>query len=138
MARETPMSRVLVDSSIWIEFFRRPGAPVSLELDRLLAHRLVCTTGVVKAEVVPGARTPKDFRRLRRLFDALPLAPEREGFWTHLIHFQYRLRRKGILDTGIPDLIVATVAIQNRKLVFSTDEDFPRMAPHIPLRLFTP
>lgn len=132
------MSQILVDSSIWIEFFRHPEASVSLELDRLLAHRLVCTTGVVMAEVVPGARTAKDFRRLRRLFDALPLAPEREGFWTHLIRFQYRLRRKGLLDTGIPDLILATVAIQNRKMIFSTDEDFPRMAPHIPLRLFTP
>lgn len=132
------MSRILVDSSIWIEFFRRPSAPVSLELDRLLAHRLVCTTGVIKAEVVPGARTPKDFRRLKRLFDALPLAPERDGFWTHVTRFQYRLRRNGILDIGIPDLMVATVAIQNRKTVFSADEDFPRMAPFIPLRLLTP
>ena len=137
MAGATPMSQVLVDSSIWIQFFRRPEAVVSLQLDWLLAHRLVCTTGVVKAELVPGARTPKDFRRLRRLFDALPLAPEREGFWTHLIRFQCRLQRNGIPETGIPDLIVATVAIQNRKLVFSTDEDFPRMARHIPLRLFT-
>lgn len=132
------MSRILVDSSIWIEFFRRPSAPVSLELDRLLAHRLVCTTGVIKAEVVPGARTPKDFRRLKRLFDALPLAPERDGFWTHVTRFQYRLRRNGILDIGIPDLMVATVAIQNRKTLFSADEDFPRMAPFIPLRLFIP
>jgi hypothetical protein len=33
-------------------------------------------------------------------------------------------------------LMVATVAIQNRKTVFSADEDFPRMAPFIPLRLF--
>lgn len=132
------MSRILVDSSIWIEFFRRPSAPVSLVLDRLLAHRLVCTTGVIKAEVVPGARTPKDFHRLKRLFDALPLAPERDGFWTHVTRFQYRLRRNGILDIGIPDLMVATVAIQNRKTLFSADEDFPRMAPFIPLRLFIP
>ncbi|MBI2000740.1 MAG: PIN domain-containing protein [candidate division NC10 bacterium] len=132
------MSRILVDSSIWIEFFRRPSAPVSLVLDRLLAHRLVCTTGVIKAEVVPGARTPKDFRRLKRRFDALPLAPERDGFWTHVTRFQYRLRRNGILDIGIPDLMVATVAIQNRKTLFSADEDFPRMAPFIQLRLFTP
>ena len=132
------MSRILVDSSIWIEFFRRPSAPVSLVLDGLLAHRLVCTTGVIKGEVVPGARTPRDFRRLKRLFDALPLAPERDGFWTHVTRFQYRLRRNGILDIGIPDLMVATVAIQNRKTLFSADEDFPRMAPFIPLRLFTP
>jgi len=132
------MSRVLVDSSIWVEFFRRPDAAASLVLDDLLAHRLVCTTGVIKAEVVPGARSPKEFRRLRALFDGLPLAPEREGFWAHLVRFRRRLHSKGILGIGIPDLIVATVAIQNRKLVFTADEDFPRMAPHVPVRLFAP
>ncbi len=132
------MSRVLVDSSIWIDLFRRPDAPVSLVLDHLLSQRLVCTTGLVKAEVVPGARSSRDFRRLRSLFDALPQAPEREGFWAHLVRFRYRLQTKGVLGIGIPDLIVATVAIQNRKLVFTTDEDFVRMTPHIPVRLFVP
>ena len=132
------MSRILVDSSIWIEFFRRPEAPASVILDHLLAHRLVCTTGLVKAEVIPGAQSAREFRRLRLLFDSLPLAPEREGFWTHLTRFRYRLHLKGVLGVGIPDLIIATVAIQNRKLVFTADEDFPRMVPHVPVRLFTP
>jgi hypothetical protein len=132
------MSRILVDSSIWIEFFRHPEAPVSLVLDHLLIHRLVCTTGLVKAEVVPGTQSPRDFRKLQRLFDALPSAPEREGFWTHLVRFRHRLQTKGVPGIGIPDLIVATVAIQNRKLVFTLDEDFPRMLPHVPVRLFTP
>lgn len=132
------MSLILVDSSIWIEFFRRPDAPASLVLDHLLAHRLVCTTGLVKAEIVPGARSPRDFRRLRLLFDALPLAPERDGFWAHLSRFRYRLHVKGILGISIPDLIIATVAIQNRKLVFTADEDFTRMMAYVPVRLFTP
>jgi predicted nucleic acid-binding protein len=132
------MSRILIDSSIWIEFFRRPESPVSLVLDHLLAHRLVCTTGLIKAEVVPGARSPRDFRRLRSLFDALPLAPERDGFWSHLIRFRRRLQTKGIIGIGIPDLIIATVAIQNRKLVFTADEDFLRMIPHLPVQLFIP
>jgi predicted nucleic acid-binding protein len=132
------MSRILVDSSIWIEFFRRPDAPVSLLLDHLLAHRLVCTTGLIKAQVVPGARSPGEFRRLRAMFDALPLAPERDGFWAHLLRFRHRLQTKGVVGIGIPDLIVATVAIQNRKLVFTADEDFPRMLPHVPVSLFNP
>jgi predicted nucleic acid-binding protein len=132
------MSRVLADSSIWVEFFRRPESPDSLALDFLLAHRLVCTTGLVKAEVIPGARSAKDFRLLRSLLDALPLAPERNGFWSHVVRFRYRLHTNGILGIGIPDLIVATVAIQNRKLVFTLDDDFPRMAPYVPVRLFTP
>jgi hypothetical protein len=132
------MSRILADSSIWIEFFRRPDAPTSLVLDHLLAHRLVCTTGLVKAEVVPGARSQKDYRRLRSLFDALPQALEREGFWNHLLQFRHRLLTKGVLGIGIPDLMIATVAVQNRKLVFTADEDFPRMAAHLPFRLFVP
>lgn len=132
------MSRVLVDSSIWVEFFHHPDAPISLVLDQLLAHRLVCTTGVVKAKVVPGAQSPGDLRRLRSLFDALPLAPERNGFWAHLVRFRHRLLTRDIHGIGIPDLIVATVAIQNQKLVFTLDEDFARMTPHVPVRLFTP
>jgi predicted nucleic acid-binding protein len=132
------MSRILVDSSVWIEFFRRADAPTSLVLDHLLAHRLVCTTGLIKAEVVPGAHSPGDFRRLRSLFDALPLAPERDGFWTHLARFRYRLHVNSVFGIGIPDLIIATVAIQNRKLVFTADEDFARMMPYVPVRLFTP
>ncbi|MBI4587455.1 MAG: PIN domain-containing protein [Candidatus Rokubacteria bacterium] len=132
------MSRILVDSSIWIEFFRRPNAPASLVLDHLLAHRLVCTTGLIKAEVVPGAQSPRDFRRLRSLFDALPSAPEREGFWAHLMRFRYRLHLNGVLGISIPDLIIATVAIQNRRLVFTADEDFSRMMPYVPVSLFTP
>ncbi len=132
------MSQILADSSVWIDYFRHPDAPASQVLDHLLAHRLVCTTGLVKAEVVPGGLSRKDFHRLRSLFEALPLAPEREGFWTHLVRFRYRLLRNGVLGIGIPDLIVATVAIQNRKLVFTTDEDFPRMMPHVPVHLFIP
>ncbi|MBI1892504.1 MAG: VapC toxin family PIN domain ribonuclease, partial [Candidatus Rokubacteria bacterium] len=99
------MSLILVDSSIWTEFFRRPDAPASLVLDYLLTHRLVCTTGLVKAEVVPGAQSPRDFRRLRSLLDALPLAPERDGFRAHLTRFRYRLHVKGVLGISIPDLI---------------------------------
>jgi predicted nucleic acid-binding protein len=132
------MSLILVDSSIWIEFFRHPQAPASLVLDHLLAHRLVCTTGLVKAEVVPGARSARDFRRLRLLFDALPLAPERDGFWVHLTRFRYRLHVKGVLGISIPDLMIATVAIQNQKLVFTADEDFTRMTACVPVRLFSP
>jgi predicted nucleic acid-binding protein len=132
------MSRILVDSSIWIDFFRRPDAATSLVVDRLLAHRVVCTTGLVKAEVVSGAQSPRDFRRLRSLFDALPLAPERDGFWSHLTRFRYRLQVKGIFGISIPDLMIATVAIQNRKLVYTSDTDFVRMAPHVPVRLFIP
>lgn len=48
-----------------------------------------------------------------------------------LSRFGYRLDVNGVLGIGIPDLIIATVAIQNRELVFTADEDFSRMVPHV-------
>ncbi len=54
------------------------------------------------------------------------------------MRFRRWLQTKGIIGIGIPYLINATVAIQNRKLVFTADEDFLRMIPCLPVQLFMP
>lgn len=51
------MNDIWVDTSVWIDFFRTPDSPYSLFLDRLLEEERVCTTCLVKAEVVTGAKS---------------------------------------------------------------------------------
>ncbi len=132
------MSRVLVDSSIWIDFFGSLSLPDSIIVDELLAHGLVCTTGLIKAEVLPGARTTREFRQLKDFFEALPLVPEGEAFWEDAIRYQYLLKRRGVYRIGIPDLMIATLALRNDKLIYTKDADFPRMAKYLPLQLYNP
>lgn len=118
------MSDILVDTSVWLEFFRVQDSPYAEALDQLLEEEQVCTTDLIKAEIIPGARTPRQFRELKDYFDALPLAREPASLWEEIIEVQFRLRRMGINGISIPDLMIAVVANANGKVVFTKDSDF--------------
>ncbi|MGB4780766.1 type II toxin-antitoxin system VapC family toxin [Candidatus Methylomirabilis sp.] len=118
------MSDILVDTSVWLEFFRAKDSPYAEALDRLLEDERVCTSDLIKAEIVPGARTPKQFRELKEYFDALPLATEPASLWEEIMEVQFRLKRRGINGISIPDLMIAVVANANGKVVFTKDSDF--------------
>lgn len=118
------MSDILVDTSVWLEFFRVQDSPYAEALDQLLEDEQVCTTDLIKAEIIPGARTPRQFRELKEYLDALPLAHEPPSLWEEIIDVQFRLKRMGINGISIPDLIIAIIANANDKVVFTKDSDF--------------
>ncbi len=129
------MSDILVDTSVWLEFFRVKDSPYGETLDRLLEEERVCTTNLIKAEIIPGARTPKQFRELKDYFDALPLAREPASLWEEITEVQFRLKRRGINGISIPDLIIAIVAKANGKVIFTKDSDFQRIQRVLALEL---
>jgi predicted nucleic acid-binding protein len=129
------VSDVLVDTSVWLEFFRERDSPYGETLDRLLEEERVCTANLIKGEIIPGARTPKQFRELKDYFSALPLANEPASLWEDIIEVQFRLKRRGINGISIPDLIIAIVAEANGKVVFTRDSDFGLIRHVLPLEL---
>ena len=129
------MSDILVDTSVWLDFFRVKDSPYGESLDRLLEEERVCTTHLIKAEIIPGARTPKQFRDLKDYFDALPLVGEPGSLWEDIMETQFRLKRKGINGISIPDLIIAVVARANEKIIFTKDSDFKLIQRALPIRL---
>jgi len=118
------MSEFLVDTSVWIDFFKTLDSPFSKYLDQLLEEESVCTTNLIKAEIIPGAKSEKEHNLLYDYFNALPLAPEPDDLWERIIKYQFLLKKKGIHGISIPDLIVITVAIYNKKIIFSKDKHF--------------
>jgi predicted nucleic acid-binding protein len=129
------VSDILVDTSVWLEFFRVKGSPYGEALDQLLEEERVCTANLIKAEIIPGARTPKQFRELREYFDALPLANEPASLWEEIMEAQFRLKRRGINGISIPDLMIAVVAKANGKVIFTKDSDFQRIQRALPVDL---
>ena len=129
------MGEILVDTSVWLEFFRVKDSPYGEMLDRLLEEGKVCTSNLIKAEIIPGARTPRQFRELRDYFDALPLAAEPASLWEEIMEAQLRLKRRGINGISIPDLMIAVVAKANGKIIFTKDSDFGRIQCVLPLEL---
>jgi predicted nucleic acid-binding protein len=129
------VSDVLIDTSVWLEFFRVQDSPYAEALDQLLEEERVCTSDLIKAEIIPGARTPKQFRELKEYFDALPLAREPASPWEEIIDVQFRLRRMGINGISIPDLMIAVVARANDKVIFTKDHDFRLIQRALPVEL---
>ena len=118
------MKKVLVDSSVWVAFFRGQETPETDILDYLLEEGLVCTTGLIMAEIIPSARTVKEFRLLQEHFQALPCLGDPPSMWPNIIEWQYKLKRKGIHGIGIADLIVAIVANEHDSAILTSDKHF--------------
>jgi predicted nucleic acid-binding protein len=123
---------VLVDSSVWIDYFRGSGSVDAL--DFLIDENLICTNELILTELIPFLR----IKRQRKLIDLLQ-SVERLSLdidWDKLIEFQVKCIRAGINKVGISDLVIAQNAIQHGATVFSQDKHFSLMSRHLPFSLF--
>lgn len=94
---------VLVDTSAWVAFFRNSDARVANIIDCLLEERCVATTGVVRAELLQGAKSRSEFRSLDSMLAAVSLLKEPADVWEQVALLGFRLQRKGFDGIGVPD-----------------------------------
>ncbi|MEI6790939.1 MAG: PIN domain-containing protein [Myxococcaceae bacterium] len=110
---------ILVDTCIWIEFFR--GTRIYLEgLTRLINNNNVATIGCVFAELLQGARTERETQLLMQYWRRLPKAAEDE-IWLDagLLSFQGKWYAKGV---GLTDLAIVAAARQNSYTIWTVDK----------------
>jgi predicted nucleic acid-binding protein len=123
---------ILVDSSIWVDYFR--GAEEAEALDLLIEENLVVINELILAELIP----PLNLRMEKRLIVLLrdikrqPLSID----WDEIIHVQTLCLSKGINGVGIADLIISQNAIQGGLRLLSKDKHFALISKHIPLELY--
>ncbi len=123
---------VLVDTSIWIDFFR--GGRHSRALDALLDEDEAVTNDLILAELIP-ALVLRGERRVVAMLRAVQRPPLRID-WPGLVDLQVRCLRRGANGIGIPDLIIAQHALQADFAVYSLDRHFRLLADVAGVRLF--
>lgn len=122
---------MLVDSSVWIDYFR--AGRHAVEVESLLDDGRVVINDLILAELVPALRV----KRQTRLIDLLheleqePMLPD----WEELIRMQIACLRDGLNGIGIPDLLIAQNAMQHGFELMTRDGHFVRLARHVPLQL---
>ena len=126
---------VVVDSSVWIDYFQTPEGDGRLEeLIRERNRAVIC--GIIPQEILQGIREQKsyDITRQRLLF--LPFLEA--GREVHLLAASlYRdLRKKGVTVSST-DASIAAVAIYHGFPLFTRDEHFSEIARHSKLRLYS-
>lgn len=115
--------QVLVDTSVWIDYFR--SGQNFIKLDFLIDENLVVTNDLILAELTPFLKI-KNQRKLIKLLHAISKL-ELKINWEEIIEYQYKCLKNGINGVGIPDLIIAQNTKQNNCEIFSLDNHFQLM-----------
>lgn len=130
-----PNNLFLVDTSVWIFALRKQFIPsIKERLSQLLKEHVVLTNGMIKLEILGGAKTEKEFQRLKTRFDALDSIETNTSLWKKAYTVAFTLRRKGI---AVPytDILIAACALKTESVLIHADNHFDLMANHIGLKV---
>lgn len=127
---------ILVDSSVWINFFSSSPGRAGTELRRMIeGAEPFAVTGVVVAEVLQGLT--RDAKRIEHYLSQWEMIEPR-GFETYreAAAIYRAARAKGITPTTI-DTLIAAIALDHHASVFTLDQDFSRIARITRLALYS-
>jgi predicted nucleic acid-binding protein len=126
---------ILVDSSVWIDFFNGRDTTETTLLDAFLSTDTICIGDIVLAEVLQGFRSDKDYRIARELLLELPIYQIMTPKLAIVGADNYRkLRKEGITIRKSVDNWIATFCIENKLPLLFSDKDFNPFVEHLSLR----
>ena len=127
---------ILVDSSVWIDFFRGIGTPQVERLDSLLAQERIAVGDLIMTEVLQGVRSERDFNQARKTLDTFEFV-ELGGFDISIQAAKnFRaLRSLGITVRRTIDTIIATKCIEAGFTLLHADRDFDPFRAHLGLKV---
>jgi hypothetical protein len=126
------MNKVLVDSSVWIAFFK--GAEEARPLFSLLDTNQICINDLILAELVPSLNHKRELALVRLLQSIEKTRLHID--WGSIIEMQTINLKNGVNRVGVPDLIIAQNALQNDIPLFSFDRHFEIMKTSLGIKLF--
>ncbi len=113
---------VLVDSSYWIRLVARHGDPFD-ELEARGDEFDFAINGIIWAEVIRGRSDPAACARFEEGFSTMVFLNLTAGSWLRAAKLAWQLDRAGHV-VGLPDLAIATSAIENDAAVLTFDRHF--------------
>ena len=117
------MKRVLVDSSVWISYFRDKAAHE--KLDELIENNQICTNDLILSELLPFLHVKKQEIVIELMLE-LPKT-ELSINWEFIINMQIQNLKNGINRIGIPDLILVDNVLSHNLILYSEDRHFKLM-----------
>jgi predicted nucleic acid-binding protein len=127
--------KVLVDTSVWISFFRHADSVVSVQLKQLLKSGAPLYTGIIATELYRGAKSKRETDALGELLTSIECIATKEEYFLMAGQLGRVLSPHGI-TVGTIDLLIAQISIANNLMLFTLDKHFAVIARHSSLRLY--
>ncbi len=126
---------ILVDSSVWIDYFRGAVTPQTDKLDSLLGIEPIATGDLVLTEVLQGFSSDRDFKQAEKLMTSLVIVDLAGQEMAIQAAKNFRtLRSLGITVRKTIDTVIATRCIESGLPLLYSDRDFDPFVEHLGLR----
>jgi predicted nucleic acid-binding protein len=127
---------ILVDSSVWIDYFRGSITAQTEKLDQLLSSEPLAIGDLILTEVLQGFDDERDFNKARKMLTALTVV-ELGGQETAIQAARnFRaLRKRGVTVRKTIDTVIATRCIESGHDLLHSDRDFDPFVDHLGLRV---
>ena len=130
---------ILVDSSVWIDYFRGDSTPQVEMLDALLGNEPLALGDLILAEVLQGFQSEREFNQAKHLllsFELVEIAGKDVALQAARNH--RTLRGHGITVRKTVDTLIATRCIHSGLILLHSDRDFDPFVTHLGLRVAYP
>jgi tRNA(fMet)-specific endonuclease VapC len=114
--------RIIVDTSIWVEYFKNNPETARI-IDIGLDNNEIYIIGPVVAELLQGVRTPRERETISKLIGAIPFFDCEMKDWADAGCISSSLRKSGI-SIPLIDLVIYSVAKNNNALIYTKDKHF--------------
>jgi predicted nucleic acid-binding protein len=128
------LDKVLIDTSVWVDFFREKNSGVSLKVREYLRLNRVCYVGLIAVELYQGAKTEKEIHVIDQLLEAIDYVEIDQKHYFHAGQISQKAARKGKTFSTV-DMIIATLAKDENLTIFSLDHHFREIAQYLDLSL---
>ena len=130
---------ILVDSSVWIDYFNGRATPETDALDDLLGREPVLIGDLILTEVLQGFRRDADYRKARTLLETLELRTLGGRQIAMAAADNYRvLRRRGIAPRKTIDMIIGAYCLVHGLQLLHADRDFDVLEKELGLLVLKP
>ncbi|MHA7131577.1 type II toxin-antitoxin system VapC family toxin [Algoriphagus namhaensis] len=131
--------QVLVDTSIWIDFFNHPNSANAAHLQFLIEEDCVAICPPVHQEILQGMKSEKDLLMMEENLNNL-IRLEADPFLgaSGAAKLYQKLRKKGKTIRKSNDCLIAWYAIVHQIEIWHSDRDFDQIASQEKLNLYSP
>ena len=125
---------IVVDSSVWIDYFTGTDNKQTNTLDNILGLKPVAIGDLILTEVLQGFRHDKDYRAARKLFDDVTIFEMLGTAMALKSADNFRaLRKRGLTVRKTADVIIASFCIEQKLPLLFSDKDFKPFVKHLGL-----
>lgn len=128
--------RVLIDTSVWIDYFAQRGTELVKTVDLLLRQDQVATAAIIMAELNQGVKSSAEGKTLKTYFKPLHWIPGTDAHWEQAGALSWALRHAG-RTVNLTDCYIASIASSAGARIYSLDKHFQWIAGQGGCQLFT-